>query len=523
MSSDKPNILFIQVDQLTASRLACYGNSVSIAPTISQIAETGVVFDRAYSNFPLCAPSRFSMLSGRLASDIEAYDNGSEFMSSIPTMAHFLRAAGYQTCLVGKMHFVGADQLHGYESRLTTDIYPADFGWTGDWTEVTQKHSNDLRSFSKAGICIRNPQMEYDEEISHRAQRKLYDIVRNRETDNRPFFLTLSYTHPHDPYQCRQEHWDLYQHENIDMPLVERPVDGEDPYSQRLRLQYGLNRADKGANEVTNEMIRIARHAYYGSISYVDQEIKKVLDTLKETGLDENTVIVFTSDHGDMLGERGLWYKKSFFEDSVRVPLLISGPTIKAQRCSLPVSLVDLAPTLVNIADYDGALRERPRSQKLIDQFEGCDLLGLIEGGSEDRPDDRVIYAENLAEGAMAPIVMVCSKRYKYIQSGCDPEQLFDLVADPLELTNQAETSNYQDVVVKMRSLTAKRWDLDELHKRVEQSQNKRLFVRSVLGPKASFDWDFAAEDQASDQCLRADRTYNEWAYDDVIGLRKPV
>ena len=458
------------------------------------------------------------MLSGRLASDIGVYDNGSEFISSVPTMTHFLRAAGYQTCLIGKMHFVGADQLHGYESRLTTDIYPADFGWTGDWTEVTQQHSNDLRSFSKAGVCLRNPQMEYDEEISHRAKRKLYDIVRHRETDSRPFFLTLSYTHPHDPYQCKQVHWDLYRHEDIDMPRVEWPVEHDAPYSQRLRLQYGLDQEERGQQSVTSDMIRRARHAYYGSISYVDQEIKKVLEVLKETGLDKSTVIVLTSDHGDMLGERGLWYKKSFFEDSVRVPLLIAGPTIQPQRFSLPVSLVDLAPTLIAIADNDHQLREHPQCEKLIEQLEGNDLLKLIEA----RLEDRVVYSENLAEGAMAPIVMVCNKRYKFIQSGCDPEQLFDLVADPLEIKNQAENPDYQDVVTTMRSIATKRWNIDQLHEQVEQSQNRRLFIRSVLGPGASFDWDFAAQDQASAQCLRADRTYNEWAYDDVVGLHKP-
>ena len=218
MSVNPPNILFVQADQLAASFLGCYGHSVVQSPRIDQLAANSVVFDKAYSNFPLCAPSRFSMLSGQLASAIGAYDNGAEFPSSIPTFVHYLRAMDYQTCLVGKMHFVGADQLHGFEERLTTDIYPSDFGWTGDWTEVAMGQSNDDSTFTGAGICIRNVQMEYDEEVVHRACRKMYDLARRH--DERPFMMTVSMTHPHDPYQCQQQHWDRYRHEDIDMPAV---------------------------------------------------------------------------------------------------------------------------------------------------------------------------------------------------------------------------------------------------------------------------------------------------------------
>lgn len=159
MPSDVPNILFIQCDQLTAAMLGAYGNPIASTPHIDALAEQGVVFESAYTNFPLCAPSRFSMLSGQLTSKIGAYDNAAEFPSSVPTFAHYLRWMGYQTSLVGKMHFVGADQLHGFEERLTTDIYPADFGWTGDWTDLLPKHANDARSFEKAGVCVRNVQL----------------------------------------------------------------------------------------------------------------------------------------------------------------------------------------------------------------------------------------------------------------------------------------------------------------------------------------------------------------------------
>ena len=508
MQHSQSNILLIQLDQLSASKLECYENKVAISPHISRLANQGLVFERAYSNFPLCAPSRFSMLAGRLASHIGVYDNGSEFAASIPTINHFLRAQGYQTCLVGKMHFVGPDQLHGYETRLTTDIYPADFGWTGDWTEVTQKHSNNMLSFTQAGVCLRNPQMEYDEEVTHHAERKLFDLARS--DDSRPFFLTVSMTHPHDPYQCSQEIWDLYRHDDIDMPAVSSlPEDLDDPYSKRLRLQYGLD-----SGELTEDMIRIARHAYYGSVSYADEQIGKILRVLNQTGLDKNTVVVITSDHGDLLGERGLWYKKSFFEDSVRVPLIISGPEIKPGRVSQPVSLIDLAPTFNHIAGFkDGA--SHSDNPDISANLEGDNLLDIAQGTYPDRQ----VYSENLAEGAMAPIVMVCGTRFKYIASGLDPEQLFDLQTDPQERNNIATDPDQQDTLSTMRKFCADMWNLDRLNQQVIESQNQRLFIKSVLGPEASFQWDFEPSDQAAPHCLRPNQTYNEWAYNNVIGL----
>ena len=224
MKNNRPNILVIQADQLAVKMLGAYGNPIARTPHIDSLAETGTLFESAYTNFPLCAPSRFSMMSGQLASNIGAYDNGAEFASAVPTFAHYLRAAGYQTSLVGKMHFVGADQLHGFEQRLTTDIYPADFNWTGDWSEAQPGHANNKVTFDGAGVCLRNVQMEYDEEVSHRARAKLYDLARGN--DYRPFLLFTSFTHPHDPYQCLQEHWDRYRHDDIDLPGVAAlPID----------------------------------------------------------------------------------------------------------------------------------------------------------------------------------------------------------------------------------------------------------------------------------------------------------
>ncbi len=505
-NSQRPNILVIQADQLAPGFLGAYRNPIAVTPNIDCLGQSGAVFESAYCNFPLCAPSRFSMMSGQLASTIGAYDNGAEFTSSIPTFAHYLRALNYQTILSGKMHFVGADQLHGFEQRLTTDIYPADFNWTGDWSEVQSGHSNDKVTFTGAGICLRNMQMEYDQEVCHRSEAKLYDLARGN--DERPFLLFTSITHPHDPYQCLPEHWDLYRHDDIDMPKVGRLPNAEmDPFSLRLRAQYGLE-----DYVPSDEQIRVARHAYYGSVSYVDDIVGRLTTVLQKTGLDENTIIILTSDHGDMMGERGLWYKKSFFEGSCRVPLIISGPSIEAKRVDANASLADLLPTLVDIANQD-------QPSPLVEAIEGRSLWGLANG---EEQSDRVVYGESLAEGSRAPILMVKKDCYKYIVSGIDPTQLFDLSTDPDERVNRAGDPGYDEIEQQMSNLVKQKWDMDALSEQVKLSQARRLLLRQVLKSGETADWDYAAPDQLVEHCLRGTKIFNQWAYDGALGLHRP-
>ena len=182
----QPNILFLQVDQLTALALKSYGNTFSVTPNLDSLAQRGAVFETAYCNFPLCAPSRFSMAAGQLCSCIGTFDNAAELPASIPTYAHYLRQLGYQTALSGKMHFVGPDQFHGFETRLTAEIYPADFSWVPNWGDEGERDTNDPRSVFISGLCERSVQIDYDEEVTFKAVQHLYDIARS--SDERPFF-----------------------------------------------------------------------------------------------------------------------------------------------------------------------------------------------------------------------------------------------------------------------------------------------------------------------------------------------
>ena len=506
MSSDRPNILVIQADQLAARYLGAYGFTMASTPHIDSLASNGTVFESAYTNFPLCAPSRFSMMSGQLASTIGAYDNGAEFTSSIPTFAHYLRNLDYQTCLVGKMHFVGADQLHGFEQRLTTDIYPGDFGWTGDWTEVRPKFGNDIVTFTDAGICKRNVQIEYDDEVCHRARRKIYDLARRR--DERPFLLFTSFTHPHDPFQCRQEHWDRYRHDDVPPPLVDTAQADMDPYSLRLTAQYGLT--DRPPSP---EQVQVARHAYLGSISYVDDIVGELLAALRDSGLYDNTVIILTTDHGEMLGEHGLWYKKNFFENACRIPLIVSHPQLAERRVDANVSLVDLLPTLLEIAGDD-------ELQSLVEPIAGHSLWGLVQGSDNDW--NHPVYAENLAEGALTPLLMVKQDRIKYVYSAIDRHQLYDLAVDPEEEHNQIDNSDYHSLRGELGELIERQWDNDALTHDIVASQRRRKFLREALARGKLHDWEFHPEDELEQHCLRSDKVYSQWAYQDMIDYRFP-
>jgi len=195
-----PNILIIMADQLVPSALPFYGNPVTQAPALSWLAESGVVFDAAYTASPLCAPARASFLTGLLPSRTHAYDNAAQFSSEIPTFAHYLRRAGYRTVLAGKMHFCGPDQLHGFEERLTTDIYPADYGWTPDWDRPHERPSwyHDMSSVIEAGPCVRSNQLDFDDEVAFAAERSLFGHIRSG--DGRPFCYVISFSHPHDPF-----------------------------------------------------------------------------------------------------------------------------------------------------------------------------------------------------------------------------------------------------------------------------------------------------------------------------------
>ncbi|MEM9565988.1 MAG: choline-sulfatase [Actinomycetota bacterium] len=473
-------MLLIMADQLADPWLDL-ASALGGTPAIDRLAADGLRFTNAYSNSPLCAPARYAMLTGRLNSTIGAYDNAAELPAGIPTFAHHLRSVGYQTSLVGKMHFVGPDQLHGYEERLTTDIYPADFGWTPDWSDPDHRFDwwfHNMDSVVNAGVAEASNQLDFDDEVGFRSVRKLRDLARS--SDDRPWFLTVSFTHPHDPYVARRHHWDRYDHDAIPLPTVATPAD-PDPHSRRLARVMAADTVG-----VTEHQVRNARHAYLANVSYVDDFVGQLLDALARLGQTDDTIVIFTADHGDLLGERGLWYKMSFFEASARVPVIIRGPGITAGTRSTAVSLLDLAPTLAHVAGAE-PMPENP----------GGSLLDVADADDHER----TVVGEYLGEGAVAPIVMIRRGSEKFVWSSADPPQLFDLAADPTELTNLAPIA--PEVTARYEVEVDERWDIAGIDRAVRDSQAQRRLVDRALRQGHLTPWDHQPLVDASQQYMR--------------------
>ncbi|RIA35233.1 choline-sulfatase [Ectopseudomonas oleovorans] len=483
----RPNILFIMADQMAAPILPLHDAASPIQlPNLMKLAEQAVVFDSAYCNSPLCAPSRFTLVSGRLPSKIGAYDNAADFPADVPTYAHYLRRLGYRTALSGKMHFCGPDQLHGYEERLTSDIYPADYGWAVNWDEPDVRASwyHNMSSVLQAGPCVRSNQLDFDEEVVFKARQYLYDHV--RMSPDQPFCLTVSMTHPHDPYTIPREYWDRY--EGVDIPMPRQHIDQaeQDPHSQRL-----LKVIDLWDKPLPEDKIRDARRAYFGACSYIDDNIGKLLKTLEECGLADDTLIVFSGDHGDMLGERGLWYKMHWFEMSARVPLLVHAPKrFAAHRVSQSVSTLDLLPTLVELAGgkVDDGL-----------ELEGHSLLPHLQGkGGHDE-----VLGEYMAEGTVSPLMMIRRGPWKFVYSEQDPLLLFDLDSDPLERQNLAESSEHRGILAGFIAEARERWDIPAIHAATLASQRRRRLVADALSQGKLTSWDHQPWVDASQQYMR--------------------
>lgn len=482
------NILLVMADQMAPAALAIHGHPLTRTPVMSGLAENAVIFDSAYCNSPLCSPSRASFMSGRLPSRTGAYDNAAEFRSDIPTFAHYLRRAGYRMILSGKMHFCGPDQLHGFEERLTTDIYPADFGWTPDWDHPRDRPSwyHNMSSVTDAGLCVRTNQIDYDDEVVFAAERAIYDHARGER--KRPFCMVVSLTHPHDPFAIPERWWNLYRDEDIDLPRLRAGALALTPHEERL-----FHVCDMGNAEIGEAHIRNARRAYYGAISYVDDNLGRLMAALRATGLEDDTVVIVTSDHGEMLGERGFWYKMSFFEGAARVPLMISaGKRFPARRVGASVSLIDLLPTLVELGQ-DG------RAGQYATEIEGRSLLPHLTGG--EGHDEAI--GEYLAEGAIAPIVMIRRGRWKFVHSPADPDQLYDLAADRDETRDLAASPEHAATLAAFRQEVAQRWDLAALDRAVRESQRRRHAVVSALTLGTPAPWDYQPHYDASRAYIR--------------------
>ena len=477
MPSGKPNILMIQADQMTPLLMGAYGHPVVQTPNLDRLVAQGVRFDAAYSPQPVCGPARACMITGKFASNIGAYDNACLLPADQPTLAHYLTNADYDCVFAGKMHFVGPDQLHGFRQRFLSNIYPADFSWIFMATELGRPVNQALNYVDDAiHVNKWNNALSYDEEAQFRSLEYLHarglamqEAQAKGETPQ-PFFLFTSFHHPHEAFWPPQEFWDLYAGAVIDVP--EFPDNLEQTYStldRWLNHYHGVQLAEKLKNP---ESIRVVRRAYYALVTYIDYKVGQLLDALQENGLEDNTIIIFTSDHGDMLCERGMVQKRTFYEWSARVPMIIRFPDGRQAGIVRPepVSLIDLLPTLLDIANVSD-------DERL--PVDGRSLMGLLDGQDEE---GWVAISESHADGMVeVPCFMIRKDNFKYIYIHGHDAQLFDLNADPAEWHNLASNPAYSQVEAELKADLLSRFDPDQIAQDVKNSYRRRKIIDQAM------------------------------------------
>ena len=484
----QPNFLIVMSDEHGPMWSSAYGHPFVRTPNMDRLASSGTTFDSAYCNAPLCVPSRSSFMTGNYVSNCEGWDNATPLPSDSLTWPYALRSVGYDCTLSGKMHLIGPDKLHGFDEQLSLDPHgdPIEEDAGSElvglssggmhpiylWDDGIPTADQPWSSVKEAGPG-RTPMIDADDLIEDKA----LDYLRSPKRKETPWALCVGFVAPHFPFIVPDEYFSMYYPEYADLPKnPSGHLDNLPDFARRTRRAFNFD-------GYTDDEIRRARAAYYGLITYLDNKIGRLIDTLEEQDLLDNTVIIYTSDHGESLGEHGLWRKMNFYEQSVRVPLQITWPNVlpENKRYSGAVSLVDLTATIMDIAGV-------PNEILSLMKLDGETLLNPLRDDGWAEHD--FAFSEHLAHGTDRPAAMIRRGNYKLCYSyATEPElELYNLASDPGEYDNLAQKPSFKTILSEMTSELLSVWGpADEMDSKIRDSQQARLLIRNVLGDKAIF------------------------------------
>jgi iduronate 2-sulfatase len=435
----KPNVLFLICDDLNCD-LGSYGHPLVQSPNIDRLATRGVQFERAYCQYPLCGPSRASFMTGLYPDQSLVHRNSIYIRERVPnvmTISQTFRSADYFATRIGKIYHYnvpkhigtsGHDDPYSWnytinprgrdkedESQIFS-LVPGSFGGTLSWLAA---EGSDVEQTD--GIAA----TEAIEQLQKYAQRE------------QPFYLAVGLYRPHTPYVAPKKYFDLYPVEKIKVPQV------PDGYHQTLPESAVKSITRKSEHQLADDVARRAIQAYYASITFADAQIGRILDALEANGLADNTVVLFTSDHGYHMGEHGHWQKTTLFENAARVPLIIAGPgvTEKGKTCRTPVEMVDFYPTLTELCGLE------------IPKFvSGVSLVPAVRDVTSPLRDKRGTI-RNSAFTQYATGYSLRTDRYRYSEwgpDGSDGAELYDHLSDPQELVNLAQQEAAQETVADL-------------------------------------------------------------------------
>ena len=450
------NVLFIFSDEHDPRYMGCAGHRFVKTPHLDRLAARGVRFANAYTPCPVCVPARASLATGRYVHDIGYWDNAIAYDGRLPSWGHRLQAAGMRVESIGKLHYRNEADPTGFDRQHESMHILNGIGqlW-GSVRDPMPEIAGRSALYDKVGAGT-SSYNRYDDRIAAVAASWLEE--RASTPDGKPWLLMVGFVAPHMPLVVPQEYLDRYPLEHIEMPKL-LPRDGyvRHPWVERMASFW-----DHDATLGSDDRRRLAIACYFGLITYLDDRVGRLLDLLDRTGLAATTRVVYSSDHGDNLGTRGLWNKDVLYRESTGVPLIMAGPDVPpGQLCRTNVNLIDLYPTIIEGVGLAPTERER--------ELPGRSLLRIA---AEPDNRERASLSEYHAVGAPTGAFMLTRGHYKYHHYvGYRPE-LFDLEADFEETQDLAQDPAYQGVLAEFERELRKMLDPEAVDRRAKNAQN---------------------------------------------------
>jgi len=458
---DPRNLLIIMSDQHNRRMLGCYGHDIVRTPNLDGLAARGTLFTDAYTPCPVCVPARAAFATGKYVHQIGTWDNAIAYDGSIPSWHHLLRERGCQVVSIGKLHFRSKEDDNGFsDEQIGMHIIDG----MGDLLGLVRDEDMPKRGGSHKMATMAGPgesmYTAYDREIAARAQIWLREEA--AKYAGKPWVLFVSFVCPHFPLTAPPEHFYPYWDRALPLPkLYERRHEPLHPYLEDYRKSFAYDEYFE-----TPEMIKRAQAGYYGLCSFLDENVGKVLRALADAGLADNTRVVYTSDHGDNLGARGLWGKSTMYEEAVGVPLIVAGPGLPAtgKQMSTPTSLLDLYPFII-----EGAGEASPET--ISADHPGTSIERLIYA-----PDsNRAVFSEYHGMGSKTAAYMIRKGPYKLVHYADYAPQLFDLASDPEELNDIARQANAKPVLDELTAELLRICDPNAIDQQAKAAQKRRL------------------------------------------------
>ena len=455
------NLLVLMSDEHQSRAMGCAGHPFVRTPNIDALADRGVRFTNAYTPCPICVPARAAFATGQYTHQIRLWDNAMPYVGESPGWGHALQEKSVPVESIGKLHYRQQEDPTGFDQQHIPMMVANGQGMV--WAAIRNAEERITPNYRMLGDYVGPGESSYTKYDASVVEKTVEWLTNRSQTDDgRPWCLYVGLVAPHFPLVVPQKYFDMYPHEMCEEPKL-APSTGYKKHPW-VELQNAL--LDTEAEFKNEKERRDAISAYYGLCTYLDDSIGQILKAMEDCGFGDDTTIIYTSDHGELLGSRGLWGKSNMYEESVSVPMIMAGPNVKQGTCDTPVSLLDLSETIV---DHFGANLDTKRP--------GTSLYDII---ASDADRERAVLSEYHAIGAVDGAFMLRKGDYKYVYYiGFAPE-LFNLVTDPEELVDLAGDPAFSETLAAMHAALLEICDPEAVNAQAHQDQ--RALVESYGG-----------------------------------------